>query len=98
MTRPTTIRLPDALLRELDQRARARKQDRASLIRELLRQALTRDLEDEVVAAYREGRLSLSQAARRLDLDPWAWFDLLRRRNETVNVELEDWIDSQESI
>ena len=98
MTRPMTIRLPEELLEELDRRARARKRDRASLIRELLREGLVRDLEREVLEGYREGRLSLSQAARRLDLDPWEWFDLLRRHNETLNVELEDWIDSQRSL
>ncbi len=57
-----------------------------------------RDLEEEVVLAYQEGRLSLSEAARRLGLDPWAWFDVLRRRNETLNVEIEDWIDSRSAL
>ncbi len=63
MTTPTTIRLPNKLLEQIDRRARARKKDRASMIRELLREGLARDLEDEVFTAYREGRLSLSQAA-----------------------------------
>jgi predicted transcriptional regulator len=98
MTRPTTIRLPDELLEALDERARNRHKDRATFIRELLASGLARDLEEEVVLAYREGRTSLSEAARRLGLDPWAWFDLLRRRNETLNVELEDWIDSRPAI
>jgi hypothetical protein len=40
----------------------------------------------------------LSEAAERLGLDPWAWFDLLRRRNQTLNVKLEDWIDSQPAL
>lgn len=98
MTTPTTIRLPDELLDALDRRARRRHKDRASFIRELLADGLARDLEEEVVVAYREGRLSLSEAARRLGLDPWAWFDLLRRRGETLNVELEDWIDSRPAL
>jgi Arc/MetJ-type ribon-helix-helix transcriptional regulator len=98
MTTPTTIRLPEELLEALDERARSRGKDRASVIRELLSLGLTRDLEEEVVLAYREGRLSLSAAARRLGLDPWAWFDLLRRLNETLNVELEDWIDSRPAL
>lgn len=95
MTTATTIRLPEQLLVALDERARSHGKDRASVIRELLAAGVARDLEEEVVLAYREGRLSLSEAGQRLGLDPWAWFDLLRRRNETLNVELEDWIDSQ---
>lgn len=98
MTKPTTIRLPEELLEALAERARSRRKDRASLIRELLASGLERDLEEEVALAYREGRISLSEAAQRLGLDPWAWFDLLRRRNEVLNVELEDWIDSYSAI
>jgi predicted HTH domain antitoxin len=98
MTRPTTIRLPEELLETLDERARSHKTDRASYILELLAEGIGRDLEEEGVLAYQEGRLSLSEAARRLGLDPWAWFDLLRRRNETLNVEIEDWIDARSAL
>ena len=69
MTKPTTVRLPEDVLSELDRRARARGKDRATLLRELLRAALDRDKEDEVVAAYRSGHLSLSQAAAQLGTD-----------------------------
>lgn len=61
--------------------------DRASFIRELLAKGLAR-----------EGRLSLSEAAEKLDLDPWTGFDLLRRRNEPLNIQLEDWIDSRPAL
>lgn len=98
MTKPTTIRLPEDLLAALDERARHHNKDRASFIRELLAEGLTRDLEEEVFRAYREGVLSLSEGASRLGVDPWTWFDLLRRRNETLNVELEDWIDSRPGL
>ncbi len=97
MTKPTTIRLPEDMLNELDRRARARGKDRATLLRELLRDALDRDREDEAVAAYRSGRLSLSQAASRLGIDAWSFFNTLSRRGETVSVSLEDWRDSEAS-
>lgn len=98
MTKPTTIRLPEEILSELDRRARARGKDRATLLRELLRDALARDREDEVVAAYRSGSISLSQAASQLDTDVWAFFNVLSRRGETISVTLEDWIDSESSL
>ena len=53
--------------------------------------------EDEVVASYHAGRLSLSQAASRLGIDAWSLFDLLSRRGETLSVSLEDWMDSGSS-
>ena len=97
MTKPTTIRLPEELLRDLDRRARSRGTDRASLLRELLRDALARDAEEETLAAYRTGRLSLTEASSRLRIDPWSFFDLLRRRGEPINVTIEDWMDSASS-
>ena len=98
MTRPTTIRLPEEILGELDRRARARGKDRATLLRELIRDALARDREDEVLSAYRSGSISLSQAASLLGTDVWAFFNVLSRRGETISVTLEDWIDSESSL
>jgi predicted DNA-binding protein len=97
-TKPTTIRLPEDLLERLDRRARERGKDRATYIREFLHAGLASGLEEEVVAQYRDGRLSLSEAARRLGLDAWEWFDRLRRHGESINVELEDWVDSRRSL
>lgn len=54
--------------------------------------------EEAVVLAYREGRISLSEAARRLNLDSWTWLDLLRQRNTTLNVELQDWTNFSPAI
>ena len=98
MTKPTTIRLPDEILGALDRRAQARGKDRATLLRELLRDALARDREDEVLAAYRSGSISLSQAASQLGTDVWAFFNVLSPRGETISVTLEDWIDSESSL
>ena len=39
MTKPTTVRLPEDVLSELDRRARARGKDRATLLRELSRRS-----------------------------------------------------------
>ena len=98
MTKPMTIRLPEDVLSELDRRAQARGKDRATLLRELLRAALDRDKEDEVVTAYVSGRLSLSQATAPLGTDAWSLFDVLAQRGEMVSVSLEDWRDSLPSL
>ena len=90
--------VPEDVLSELNRRARARGKDRATLLGELLRAALDRDKEDEVVAAYRSGHLSLSQAAAQLGTDVWSLFDTLAQRGETVSVSLEDWRDSGSSL
>jgi predicted transcriptional regulator len=98
MARPTTIRLSDDLLRDLDARARARGKDRATFLRDVLRQALDRAAEDEVLAEYSKGRLSLTGTARRLGVDPWELLDRLRARDLKLSVSLEDWIDSRSGV
>ncbi|MGH7823390.1 MAG: ribbon-helix-helix protein, CopG family [Candidatus Binatia bacterium] len=95
MPHPTTIRLSDDLLRKIDRRARARGVDRATYLRNLVSDAVVREDEEQVVTAYREGKLTLSEGARRLGVDVWGFFDLLRRRGETLSVTLEDWMDSE---
>jgi predicted DNA-binding protein len=98
MTRPTTLRLPDDLLRELDTRAKARGKDRASFLREMLRKGLTRDAEEEVLTLYAAGRLSLTEAAARLHVDLWELLDRFRQSNIKLNVSLEDWMDARPSL
>ena len=98
MARPTTIRLPEDLLREIDERATAHGKDRASFLRELLRKGLALDVEQEVLALYARGGISLTEAGRRLGVDLFELLDRLRQRNVTLNVSLEDWIDSRSSL
>jgi predicted DNA-binding protein len=98
MSRPTTIRVPEELLREISDRAKRRGTDRASYLRELLRKGLAADVEQEVEDLYTKGGLSFSEAGRRLGLDPYELLDWLRRRNLSLNVSLEDWIDSRPAL
>lgn len=94
MAHPTTIRLPDELLKRIDRRAKERGVDRAAYLRGLVSDALARDDEEEVMTAYRESRLTLSEGAKRMSMDIWSFLELLRRRGETLSVGLEDWMDS----
>lgn len=94
MANPTTIRLPEDLLEKIDRRAKAHGLDRAAYLRKLVGEALARDDEEDVMAAYRDGKLTMSEGAKRLGMDVWAFLDLLRRRGESLNVSIEDWMDS----
>ena len=98
MARPTTIRLPDDLLDQLDARARAHGKDRATFLRDILRDALARDVEDDIITRYAAGELSLTDAAERLKTDPWQLLEVLRARGLDLSVTLEDWMDSRSSL
>ena len=92
MTKPTTIRLPEDVLSELDRRAQARGKDRATLLRELLRAALDRDKEDEVVTACvsdrveppARGQPQVDRVAQALVIDAGAAVDGAQQRDHLV--------------
>lgn len=94
MKRPTSIRLPDGLLLRLDERAAARSMDRAAYVRHLLTRALQTEIEDDTLQRYCNGLLSEGEAALAMGLDHWEFLDLLRLRNLTRNVSMEDWLSS----
>jgi hypothetical protein len=94
---PATL-LDSRLHADYDKRAKAHGMDRAAYLRKLVSEATAREEEDDVVRAYHEGKRTLSSAATELGVDVWGFFDLLRRRGDSLSVTLEDWMDSQESI
>ena len=94
MSKPTTLRLPDELLADVDERARRRGMERATYLRMLIRRGLDEDRRDAVLADYAAGRLSAGQVCEELGLSPWEFPDLLKRAGITRNVDFEDWLDS----
>ena len=94
MSKPTTLRLPDELLEQLDERARRKGLERAAYLRMLIRRGLDEDLRAAALADYAEGRLSEGQVCEELGVSPWEFPDLLKRAGLTRNVDFEDWLDS----
>lgn len=48
----------------------------------------------ENLKRYLNGELSVGEVCNMLDKSPWDFFDLLKKKNLNLNVELEDWLDS----
>jgi predicted HTH domain antitoxin len=49
---------------------------------------------EEILRAYQNREIHLSEAARVLGIDIWDFLRLLSERNMTLNVSLEDWLNS----
>jgi predicted HTH domain antitoxin len=94
MSRPTTIRVPEELLNEVDEQARRTGCGRAATLRHLLQRGLREEKTAAALMDYEAGRLSAGQVCRLLDLSPWEFPDLLKARGMRRNVTLEDWLDS----
>jgi len=96
MTKPTTIRIPEDLLNEINQFVQELKLDRSTYLREVLRKGFSVDKQDRLFLKYARGELSQMEVCHELKWNPWEFLTQLKTRNLYLNVALEDWIDSTE--
>ena len=96
MAKPTTIRIPEDLLKEIDQFVQELKLDRSTYLREVLRKGFSIDKEDRLLLKYTRGELSQMEVCNELKWNPWEFLAHLKARNLRLNVTLEDWIDAAE--
>jgi predicted DNA-binding protein len=96
MARPTTIRIPEELLNEIDQLVRELSLDRSAYLREVLKKGFEIDKQDRLLEKYVRGELSQMEVCSQMNWDPWEFSDQLKARNMHLNVTLEDWLDASE--
>ncbi len=94
MAKPTTIRIPEDLLNEIEQFVREMQLDRAAYLREVLRKGFSLDRQERLLREYAQGDLSLMEVCDKLKTNPWKLLAILEARNLHLNVGLEDWLDS----
>ncbi len=94
MAKPTTIRIPEDLLNEIEQFVREMQLDRAAYLREVLRKGFSLDRQERLLREYAQGDLSLMEVCDKLKTSPWKLLAILEARNLHLNVRLEDWLDS----
>ena len=96
MAKPTTIRIPEDLLNEIDQFVQELKLDRSAYLREVLKKGFSADKQDRLLEKYTRGDLSQMEVCRVLKWNPWDFLAQLKARNLYLNVALEDWMDAAE--
>jgi hypothetical protein len=96
MARPTTIRIPEDLLNEINEFVLELKLDRSTYLREVLRKGFSLDKQDRLLLKYVRKELSQMEVCKELKWDPWEFLTQLKTRNLYLNVELEDWLDAAE--
>jgi hypothetical protein len=94
MLKPTTVRVSDDFLKELNRFTRDMKLDKSSYLRAILKKGFEDDKKERLLSDYRDGARSAEEVCKQLDITAWDFFDLLRRNNMAMNVTLEDWLDS----
>jgi hypothetical protein len=96
MAKPTTIRILEDVLNEINEFVQELNLDRSSYLREVLRKGFSMDKQDRLLLKYVRKELSQMEVCKELNWDPWEFLTQLKARNLYLNVELEDWIDSAE--
>ena len=96
MAKPTTIRIPEDLLNEIERFVEETHLDRSAYLREVLRKGFMVDKQDRLLMKYVRGELSLMEVCHELKWSPWEFLAQLKGRNMVLNVALEDWIDAAE--
>jgi len=96
MAKPTTIRIPEELLKEIEQFVQELKLDRSAYLREVLRKGFSIDKQDRLLMKYTHGELSQMEVCEELKWNPWEFLAQLKAKNLHLNVALEDWIDTAE--
>lgn len=94
MAKPTTIRIPEDLLNEINQLVKELNLDRSAYLREVLRKGFSLDRQERLLRDYERGELSLMEACQDLKCNPWEFLAMLESKNLHLNVTLEDWLDS----
>jgi Arc/MetJ-type ribon-helix-helix transcriptional regulator len=94
MAKPTTIRIPEDLLNEINELVQELNLDRSAYLREVLRKGFSTDKQDRLLLKYVRKELTQMEVCKELNWAPWEFLDQLRSRNLHLNVELEDWLDA----
>ncbi|MBI4148199.1 UPF0175 family protein [Candidatus Woesearchaeota archaeon] len=71
MSEVLAIRLEPELLRKIDGLMKEEGTDRSTVIRGLIRKGYSEELKEKAARQYREGRCTLSEAARRAGISLW---------------------------
>mgnify|MGYP001821445483 CR=1 FL=1 len=96
MAKPTTIRISEELLTEINEMVQELKLDRSAYLREVLRKGFSLDKQDRLLLKYVRKELSQMEVCKKLNWTPWEFLSQLKSRNLHLNVELEDWLDAAE--
>ena len=94
MAKPTTIRIPEDLLNEIEQFVQELKLDRSAYLREVLRKGFSMDKQDRLLEKYKRRELSQMEVCEELGWNPWEFLAQLKAKNLHLSVDLEDWLDA----
>ncbi|MEK6861627.1 MAG: UPF0175 family protein [Nanoarchaeota archaeon] len=90
----TTVRLPENIVKELDERAKNEGHDRTTVLREFLDEAIKNWKIEKAVRLYKEGKISVGLAAKIAGLTVGEIMDELIKRGIKSDLTVENYKES----
>lgn len=94
MLKIATIRVPEDFLDELLRFVKKMRLEKSSYMREILKKGFEEDRQERLLLGYQSGELSIGEICKMLNKSPWEFFEILKKKNINLNVNMEDWLDS----
>ena len=85
-----TLRVPEDVLKMIDEIARREGKEKSEVIRELLKIGLRNKLVEDALKAYRERKVSMWKAAKIAGLSLWEFIEVLRERGIEIQYGIRD--------
>ncbi|ADB58230.1 UPF0175 family protein [Archaeoglobus profundus] len=85
-----TLRVPEDMLKKIDEIAKKEGIEKSEVIRELLKIELRNKLVENALKAYRERKVSMWKAAKIAGLSLWKFIEILRERGIEIQYGIRD--------
>jgi predicted HTH domain antitoxin len=87
----TTVRLPEKIVKVIEERAREERLDRATILRKFLEEAVKDWKIEEATKLYKDGKISISRAAEIAGLSVGEMMDELVKRGVKSELTVEEY-------
>lgn len=91
MLKPLTVRISDRTLKQILHFIKMMDLDRMNYFRSIIEKGFKLDMCEKILERYEKKELSIEEASKLLGISQWEFFDLLREKHKTLNIEFEDW-------
>ncbi len=88
--RVLTLRIPEDMLKMIDEIAEREGKERSEVIRELLNIGLRDKLVEEAIKMYRDGKVSMWKAARIAGLSLWEFIEILKNKGVDIQYSIRE--------
>ncbi len=86
-----TIRISEKTIKQIAQFIKQMHLDRGNYLRSIIEKGFALDKQEKIINRYKKQELSIEEACDLLNISQWNFFDLLKEKQKTLNVDFDSW-------